>query len=71
MLYSHFTEKLLGLKGVIIKNITQTEKVTSIVFRFAQNRTFAAGQSVTAKLSKSLFTNRLALLHLFYQKLGQ
>ncbi|HCA29234.1 MAG TPA: hypothetical protein DEP23_06595 [Ruminococcaceae bacterium] len=71
MLYSHFTEKLLGLKGVIIKNITQTEKVTSIVFRFAQNRTFVAGQSVTAKLSKSLFTNRLALLHLFYQKVGQ
>ena len=30
MLYSHFTEKLLGLKGIIIKNITQTEKVTSI-----------------------------------------
>ena len=30
MLCSHFTEKLLGLKGVIVKNITQTEKVTSI-----------------------------------------
>ena len=30
MLYSHFTEKLLGLKGAIVKNIDQTEKFTSI-----------------------------------------
>lgn len=30
MLYSNNTEKLLGLKGVIVKNITQTEKLTSI-----------------------------------------
>ena len=30
MLYTHFTEKLLGLKGVIVKNITQPPEYTSI-----------------------------------------
>ena len=30
MLFTNYIEILLGLKGVIIKNITQTEKITSI-----------------------------------------
>jgi len=30
MLYNHFTEKLLGLKGVFIKNITQQQNNTQI-----------------------------------------
>lgn len=36
MLYTHFIEKLLGLKEVIVKNITQTEKFTGTVKYFAQ-----------------------------------
>jgi len=31
MLYNHFTEKLIGLQGIIVKNVYQNEKNTSIL----------------------------------------
>lgn len=41
MLYSHFTEKLIGLQGVLIKNVENNENFISISIEMRECEVFS------------------------------